>query len=340
MKSIVVFNNKGGVGKTTLICNLSAYLAQKKNKRVLLIDADPQCNASIYLFGDETLSQLFSNKTAKQTIQAIIDPVSKGKSSIKKELIPIHNCEKFGIDVIVGDPKLSLSEDFLSKDWNDAITGNERGLNTTFVFLDLLYKLHNDYDYILFDVGPSLGALNRSVLLSSNYFLMPMSSDIFCLKAIENISESLSSWKKKLNTALDNYKDENKEEYCINDIAYRMNLSFLGYVNQQYTAKTFDGVKRPVKAYDTIISKMPEKIERLFSSLYPSSIDKSNLKLGDIPNFNSLVPLSQSANKPIFKLDSHDKIVGSHFAIVKSFEEVMQVITDNVLSNIEKYDLA
>jgi len=49
MKSIVVFNNKGGVGKTTLLCNLASFLSIKRGKRVLIIDADPQCNSSTYL---------------------------------------------------------------------------------------------------------------------------------------------------------------------------------------------------------------------------------------------------------------------------------------------------
>ena len=64
MKTIAVFNNKGGVGKTTLLCNLAACL-KDKGKRVLLIDADPQCNATIYLFSQEKIEEMYSDKATK-----------------------------------------------------------------------------------------------------------------------------------------------------------------------------------------------------------------------------------------------------------------------------------
>lgn len=59
MKSIAFFNNKGGVGKTTLLCNVAGYLALHKNAKVLVIDADPQCNATQSLFSDETLDLIY-----------------------------------------------------------------------------------------------------------------------------------------------------------------------------------------------------------------------------------------------------------------------------------------
>ncbi|ARJ69594.1 hypothetical protein B0A89_08110 [Paracoccus contaminans] len=59
VKSIAFFNNKGGVGKTTLLCNVAAYLAHEKKKNVCIIDADPQCNATQYLFEDAVIEKLY-----------------------------------------------------------------------------------------------------------------------------------------------------------------------------------------------------------------------------------------------------------------------------------------
>ena len=62
MKSIVVFNNKGGVGKTTFVCNLSAYLALNMGKKVLVVDADPQCNATVYSIPTEQFNDIYIKK--------------------------------------------------------------------------------------------------------------------------------------------------------------------------------------------------------------------------------------------------------------------------------------
>ena len=186
MKSIAFFNNKGGVGKTTLLCNVAGYLALHKNAKVLVIDADPQCNATQSLFSDETLDLIYKKKSF--TIDSVVKPLAIGKGYT--DSLDFKRSRNFGVDVLVGDPRLALTEDLLATDWGDAVAGNIRGLRTTLLFRHLLNMCQN-YDYVLFDVGPSLGAINRSVLLAVDLFLTPLSTDIFSLKALENISLSL-----------------------------------------------------------------------------------------------------------------------------------------------------
>jgi len=60
MKSLCVFNNKGGVGKTTLLCNLAAYFSIRFKKKILIVDADPQCNATAYMIDENRLDKLYS----------------------------------------------------------------------------------------------------------------------------------------------------------------------------------------------------------------------------------------------------------------------------------------
>ena len=178
MKSIAIFNNKGGVGKTTLLCNLASYLKIKKNKRVLVIDADPQCNATIYVTPSDKLEEFYSNSKT-ETIFNIIRPLQKGNDYLSMDELPILTGDAFKFDIVLGDPKMAILEDFLSKDWIDGKNGEPRGLKTTFVLVDFLRKVKDRYDFVFFDVGPSLGAINRCVLLACDFFLMPMSSDIF-----------------------------------------------------------------------------------------------------------------------------------------------------------------
>ncbi|SOY49792.1 ParA family protein [Cupriavidus taiwanensis] len=70
MKTVAFFNNKGGVGKTTLLCNLASYLALELEARVLVIDADPQCNATQSMFGDDILTKLYERKSF--TIDSVV----------------------------------------------------------------------------------------------------------------------------------------------------------------------------------------------------------------------------------------------------------------------------
>ena len=335
MKSIAVFNNKGGVGKTTLLCNLSSFF-QSKGKRVLVIDADPQCNASTYLLKeDDYLRILLEDKT---TIYSIFQPVKEGRGYLAKDSIPIHESSGFDVDIIVGDPKLSLLEDLLSQDWVSCKGGDSRGLRTTLILYDLLFKVKDDYDYVFFDVGPSLGAINRVVLMACDFFIMPMSTDIFSIQAISNIAESVRNWKSDFERGLSDYSAKEKCDFLIDGNRVAPKLSFLGYVLQQYVAKTVSGEVRPVKAYERIIEQVPEKIKAELADLYDDSLSEQSLLLGSIPNFNSLIPLSQMANKPIFKLAGNDGVVGAHFTKVKEFGEVIEQIANNVTRNIDCYD--
>ncbi len=329
MKSIVIFNNKGGVGKTTLLCNLASFLQIKEKKKVLVIDADPQCNATSYIIPYPSIEDLYDRDEG--TIYDIIKPLQRGKGFLKTPL-PIIKSPRFEVDVIPGDPKLSLAEDFLSNDWGDAKGGNARGLQTTLVFKEALSRLH-EYDFVIFDVGPSLGALNRAILLACDFFLVPMSSDIFSLRAIDNIALALNEWGENFLDGLEEFKKKEKEAFQIDDRDVNWSLKFVGYVTQQYTAKTVNSEKRPVKAYEKIIKKIPAKVK---SELGPFNKNYSLIKskLGEIPSLHSLIPLSQNANCPIFKLVAADGVVGAHFNKVRDYEEVMNAISSNLQHNL------
>jgi len=254
MQSVAVFNNKGGVGKTTFLCNLAASLAHHKGKHVLVVDADPQCNATQYMFGIPRISQIYDNN--EFTLIDVVKPLAQGKGFVE-ELVPLKS-PRFGVDVIPGDPGMSLEEDRRATDWVQATGGDIRGLRTTFIFAQLLSQCKR-YDYVFFDMGPSLGSINRAVLVAADYFITPMSTDIFSVKAIENIGLSLSTWRKKLNRALDDVSDR-LDELEVDNPGW--NLQFLGYLTQQYLTKTIRGKKQPVSAFDKISKQIPKEINK------------------------------------------------------------------------------
>jgi cellulose biosynthesis protein BcsQ len=331
MKSIVIFNNKGGVGKTTFLCNLAAYLSLKLRKKVLVVDADPQCNATVYSIPRSDVDTLYGRQK-RDTIDSFLDPLRRGKGYLDATCTPLKSA-RFGFSLIPGDPRLALSEDLLASDWTAGSSGDPRGLQTTLVFRDLLHRFSR-YDFVLFDVGPSLGAINRAVLISADFFVMPMSSDIFSIMAINNISVSLTKWRRSLEKGLDEYETEDGQRYCLGDQEVSWTLQFAGYVTQQYTAKRIRGVRQPVSAYERIIRKAPSLIKGDLIDNFSELPEGTEYRLGEIPNLHSVVPLSQIANAPIFCLKAADGVVGAHFAKVKDTERIYEGIVQRLLVNV------
>ncbi|MFG6139259.1 ParA family protein [Halomonas sp. B23F22_10] len=329
MKSVGFFNNKGGVGKTTLICNLAAFLSIKRDKRVLVIDCDPQCNASAYLLPDDQLEEELL-RDGRRSIDSIFEPVRRGQGYSRK-LPRITRSERFSVDLIVGDPKLSLREDLLATDWADTRNGEPRGFQTTFTIKDLVGRFEGEYDYVLVDMGPSLGALNRSILLGVDCFVMPLSVDIFSLMAIKNVIGSFERWKSDLEQAIGKYYEEEGEGFEVGDEEVSWSLTFSGYVMQQYTAKRKQGERQPVKAFERIRDKQQEEMVSLCEFF---DVDPSSASLGEIPILHSIIPLSQQVKAPVFELGAKDGIVGSHYTKVNDSFYIYEKIADNFVRQV------
>lgn len=327
MKSVAVFNNKGGVGKTTLLTNLAAHLSLVHGKSILIIDADPQCNATQSLFPEERVESFYQSNTF--TIQDVIKPLSRGTGFAQE--VKTARSDHFGLDVLLGDPDLGLTEDLLATDWVQGTAGDVRGLRTTLLFSQLLQRF-TAYDFVFFDMGPSLGSINRAVLLSSDYFITPMSLDIFSLKAIENIAKSLNAWTSRYERGLENVESPSEELEVENP---EWTLQFAGYVTQQYTFKrSAEGEMRPVKAFERIMNKVPDVVHKNLAKYAVSTEAAEDLHLGSIPTLHSLVPLSQTSRKPIFQLQASDGVVGAHFSKVRDFDRIISGVSDRLLRNL------
>lgn len=329
MKIVSFFNNKGGVGKTTLTGNIASFFSLELRKKVLIIDCDPQCNITQYILGDEKTINLYwpqgGPKTSgkSRTIMDIVQPIVDGDATVSMNVKPIAaSGNRFGVDLLPGDPRFSLFEDQLSQAWNEIPSGKAGGFRVSNWLRSYLAAIRDDYDVAFVDVSPSLGAINRSVLLSCDNFITPLGADAFSLLGVRNISRWISTWTEYYRVGLEQAERFNSgmlEKYGISS-DLPITSGYVGYTLQQYIAKSKEGIRRPTKAYERILNDVPNEVNSYLSSFGPKGTD---LRLGDVPNLYSLIPLAQTVNAPIIGLKSKDGLVGSQFSQAENYKTII-----------------
>ncbi|ELA8075107.1 ParA family protein [Vibrio alginolyticus] len=339
MKTILFFNNKGGVGKTTLACNLVSYLNINMNKRVLLIDADPQCNSTQMMLSDDVLEKIyFQNSSDYHTIYTALSSLEDGEPSICKNINPIlGTSNNFQTDIIPGHPKLSVIEDILSDAWGGVRARDVGGIRVTNWCKNLTELFKDRYDYIVFDVGPSLGALNRSIVLNSDFIVTPFGCDIFSLLGIKNISSWIEKWREVYQKSIDEMLDDKRDVFERNNVIIDTSEKFRfgGFSIQQYIKRKFKTGERPVAAYEEVMKQIPGTVETSMNTFFNTNLNINDYELGHIPYVNSLVPLSQTSKTPIHALTSSSGLVGPQGKQKAAYSELMEEICNRLINIVE-----
>lgn len=332
MKSIALFNNKGGVGKTTLAFNI-AHMAARLGLRTVVLDYDPQCNVTSVFLDEDRLGEAWTADPSEgRTVAACIDLVRRGKGDV---LRPSLEYITENLWLLPGHLSLSRFEQTLANEWSRTMAvDNERALDvvTALATLAGLATDKVDAHLAVIDVGPSLGALNRAALLACDGVIVPLAPDRFSLQGLENVGRTLSEWRDDWSFVRQRQRDES-------DRAALPSHEFtpIGYVIQQYLVRA-GGVtgayarwmKQIPRVYHDVMGVPP----RVVGDMEPST-DRECIHL--LKHYASLVPLAQAARKPLFDLKAADGISGSLYKTVAAsaaeFEEIVRAIAVRVRLN-------
>ena len=293
-RHVTIFNHKGGVGKTTLTVNIAAALAEM-GQRVLLVDADPQCNLSAYLLADEVVDELLdtSDSDSGSTLYSAVRPVLH-QIGPPRYVEPLET----GIEhllLLPGDIRLSEFELALGDAWTDCLKRKVGGLRATTAIHDLARTICEDYevDIVFYDVGPNIGPLNRALLLGSDYFIIPVACDLFSVRALATLGKSLRDWIVDWRTIVSLAPDE--VELLVG------RPRFLGYIPQRFRvygqamAKQPSGYLRQLKP--RIYSDIVAVLQGVDMTLADDSA--SDQLLGQVKEFGKIVQDAQRQGVPL-----------------------------------------
>lgn len=177
MKTVSIFNQKGGVGKTTTNINLAAYIALKGH-RVLVIDIDPQGNTSSGLGVEKEKLELTTYELLLNDV-SIRDVIQNVPQIENLKIVPSN------MNLASADLELSYEE------------------NRESILKKKIEEVKNEYDYIIIDCPPSLGLLTINALTASDSVLIPMQCEYYALEGISQLVKTIQKVKKGLNRNLE-----------------------------------------------------------------------------------------------------------------------------------------
>ncbi len=320
MKSIAVFNNKGGVGKTSLVYHL-AWMYAELQKNVLVADLDPQANLTSMFLEDNAVEKLWRGD-GDRTIYSALRPLLEGLGDVRT---PSVIRPTPGIGLVAGDMLLSGAEDELSSQWPDCMDGKPRAFRVLSALSRAMRGAAEQVaaDLILVDVGPNLGALNRAALIAADHVVVPLAPDLYSIQGLRNLGPTLRRWRQQ-------WASRREHNEVVDLDLPSGDMQPIGYVVLQHAVR----LDRPVKAYERWMDRIPGAYRELV--LEESGADSPPVSddvncLGTLKHFRSLMPLAQEARKPMFLLRAADGALGGHTYAVQGCYDDFRALAKRVM---------
>ena len=302
-------------------------------KRVVIVDLDPQANLTAAFLEEDRIEQLWNERRPGSTIFQCVKPLT-GVGDISP---PVLQSIVTDLYLLPGDVALSSFEDALSAEWPHSMGDNNlyRPMRILTSFWQVMQMAADkvEADMLLVDIGPNLGAINRSVLLATDYVAIPLGADLFSLQGLSNLGPTLKSWKSLWQKRLDNWR-ANPDSFLHSDFHLPTGRMMpIGYLCQQHGVR----LDRPVRAYDKWVQRIPSVYRRAVLGEEPVESMKQEEDpycLATIKHYRSLIPMGQEYRKPIFNLTSADGAIGSHANAVldarKDFKKLAGRIAEKI----------
>jgi len=337
MKIISLFNNKGGVGKSTLGFHLGYALNELKYK-TLMIDLDPQCNLTICGIQTEELHKIweeeddyiddyekaFTNDSTKilqspRSIHFLLKPAEDGLSDLK--ILPPAVKLDENLDLIPGRLSIHKYENKLAERWNGAYQGDNLAIRTITKIREIcnLYAEKNKYDFIIIDTSPSLGILNKTIISTVDGFFIPAKPDMFSLYGIRNIGNSLDLWKKDFDTLFTLISESKRDKFPKDFVQF---LGFTVYNAVKYTSG--NNKYNLAQAHYAYVEKIPNVISQYIKEDNRKFLSENQMKtpIGEksvMHTHNTFPSNSQALNAPMWKVpDSYQKLQSAKADYLKS----------------------
>lgn len=325
MKTISIFNNKGGVGKTTLTFHLAQALAEMGHK-TLLIDLDPQCNLTILSMDSERLHEIWEGEDpfindfetahnemapasfkklveSTRSIHFLLKPTEDGVSDIDY-ISPPYSLAP-GLDLIPGRLTLHTYEDRIANRLPQAYQGDPLAIRTLTKIRNIAekYATAYGYDIVIFDTSPSLGILNRIIISTTDGMVIPCMPDMFSLYGIRNIGNALRVWKDQFETLYKILPAEKRKSFPESFV------KLLGYTI--YNAKKYSSRNKwdLATAHYNYALQIPQTIrdyidESVRSGVDPSVLDEPIGGVAVMHTHNTLPNMAQKYHLPIWRVPS------------------------------------
>ena len=338
---IALFNHKGGVSKTTTTFNLGWMLA-KKGHRVIMVDADPQCNLTGMVLGyggPTALEQFYANETGRN----LKDGLAPAFESRPEPLKAVDCFQVAGTDNLFLLPgHIGLSEYEVTLGIAQELSGSIQTLqNLPGSLARLLEKTADNHqaDYLLIDLNPSLSSFNQNLLMTSHYFIVPTNPDYFSTMAVRSLVRVLPAWRSWAGRAA--------KLPVLKEAVYpfpNVEPKFLGTIVQNYRLRGGEPALAFQKWMNNIGSSVVVDLFPALSAVgmaLPKHVyERSGVEefcLARISDFNSLIAKSQEHQTPVFALtpaqiEQSGVVLQGTMQSRDNFEVIFSDLADKVVS--------